>query len=51
MKDELEMPVAGQMCNVVREPGDQVVHRDHVVAVAQQPIAEMRADKARATSY
>jgi microcystin-dependent protein len=39
------------MGDVVGRTGDQVVHRNHVVALGQQPVAEMAAQKTGAAGH
>ena len=43
--DEAEALVADQVRDVVRRAGDEVVHADDRVALVEQEIAEMRAEK------
>ncbi len=45
MTDETEPFVAGQVRDVVRAAGHQVVQRYHLMSLSQQPVAEMRAQK------
>ena len=44
---EAEVVPAVQMLDVVRRSGDQVVHGDHREALAQEPVAQMRAQESR----
>ena len=44
--DELEGRVADQVGDVVRRPGDEVVHPDHLVPLGDEPVAEMGAQEA-----
>ena len=44
--DEVEAPVAEQVGDVARMAGRQVVERDDVVAIGQQPVRQVRADEA-----
>ncbi len=43
--DEMKALMTGQVGNVVCVACDQVVHRDHMMALLQQPIAEMASQK------
>ena len=45
MAHELEMRVVQQVDDVVLGAGEEVVHADHVVTVAEQPLAEVGAEK------
>ena len=46
--DELEALVAGEVADVARVAGEQVVERDDRVPVGQQAVGEMRADESGA---
>ena len=48
LKYEGKAAIAGQMGDVIRVAGDQVVHSDDGVAICQQPVAQVRSDKAGA---
>ena len=44
--------IALQMLDISRSAGNKVIHRDYVVALGNQPVTEMRADKTgRARHY
>ncbi len=47
----LEMRMADEMRDVVLATGEIVVHAQHVVAVAQQPLAQMRSEEAGAAGH
>ena len=47
--DELERRVGRQVRDVAATAGQQVVHADDLVAVAEEPLAKMRPDESRAT--
>jgi hypothetical protein len=49
--DELKAPVAGQMGDVVGRTRDQVVHRNHIVAFSQEPVAQVAAQETGAASH
>ncbi len=46
MPDELEALVAGEVGDVVRASGDEVVQPDHVVPLAQEAFGEVRPEEA-----
>jgi hypothetical protein len=46
MVDKVKVAVAGQMGNIVRAPGDQVIHGDDIVTLAKQPITQVATQKA-----
>ena len=48
MAHQLEARVPEQMRDVVLVAGEEVVDAEHVVAFVDQPVAEMRAEKAGA---
>ena len=48
---QLEMRIAQQMRDVVLAAGEEVVDAQHVVAVAQQALAQMRAEEAGAAGH
>ena len=43
---ELEPRIPDQVRDVVAGAGDEVVHPDHLVALGQQPVAQVRAEEA-----
>ena len=43
-----KLPIAGQVGDVVGAAGDQVVHGDDVMALGQEPVAEVAAEEAGA---
>ena len=46
MVNELESAIACQVGNVVGAAGNQVVHGDDVMALGQEPVAEVAAKEA-----
>jgi hypothetical protein len=47
--DQLESMVVEQVIDVYLAAGKEIIKADNIVAVSQQPLAKMRADKARTT--
>ena len=48
--DETEIGIAGEMPNVGRVAGDQIVDGNDAVTFAQQPVGKVRSEKTSATS-
>ena len=46
--DEMKVLVAGEMLDVGDVSGEQVVHPDHLMSLAQQPVGEVRPEEAGA---
>ncbi len=51
MSNEPEILVTGEMTNVCRVTGDQIVDGDHAMAFGQKPIYQMRAEETRAAGH
>ena len=51
MADELERRVAEQMGDVAPGAGVEVVDAQHLMALADQPLAQMRAQETRAAGH
>ena len=49
--EEFEVRLVRKMCNVFAPPGQQIVERNHPVALAEQSITKMRAEKSGASCY
>ena len=45
MVDKVKARVARHMGDVVRRPGDQIVHRHHIMALGQEPVDQMTTQK------
>src|ERR1700730_17216359 len=50
MLDEGEMPVAGEVRDVLGIAGDKIIDRNDPVSFRQQPVGQMRPEKTSATS-
>ena len=51
MADQLKRRIAEEMRNVALGSGEEVVDADHLVTVADQAIAQMRAEETGAAGY
>jgi hypothetical protein len=51
MPYQLEVRLAEQVRNVVLGAGEEIVYAQHVVAICNEALAEMRTQKSRATRY
>ena len=51
MAHQLEVRVADEVRDVVFRAGEEVVHAQHVVALGQEPLAQVRADEAGAAGH
>src|SRR5580693_9188594 len=49
--DKLEARIIPQMIEVAHPPGQQIVGRDDRIALAEQSVAQMRAEKARSSRH
>jgi hypothetical protein len=50
MLDEHEALMAGQVRDILRAAGNQVVHRDNSMALGQKSVAQVRPEKAGSAS-
>jgi hypothetical protein len=41
--------VLGQMPNISRRPGNEIIHRQHFPPFRKQPVTQMRSQKSRST--
>ncbi len=48
---EFEASVVAEMFEIVRAAGEEIIHRDHVMAVAEQRFTEMRAEESGAAGH
>ena len=51
MANQLETRLIGEMADVALRPGEEVVEAEHLVSLAEEVIAQMRPQEARASRY
>jgi hypothetical protein len=51
VKQEAEMRMDEKVLDILLPPGDEIVEADHIVALRQKAVAEMRAQKARPAGH